>query len=142
MSEVEFERGMKRARLEAEAMRDIRNRTEWLTAQEIARRADLGSADPIEVVDHWKQQGRLFALRQDGQDYIPKYALGPDFQPLPVIKQILIVLAGYEPELLAGWFSSTSRFLDGLRPLELVEMQPQRVVDAARNLVDVQQNHG
>ena len=93
-------------------------------------------------MDHWKQQGRVFALRQDGQDYFPKYARGPDFQPLPVIEQVLIVLAGYEPELAAGWFASSSRFLAGSRPLELVEIEPESVVAAARNLIEVQQHDG
>lgn len=134
--------GMKRVRLEAKAMRDIRNRTEWLTATEIAGRADLVPTDPIEIVDHWKRQGRVFALSRDGVDHFPKYALGQDLQPLPVIEQVLIVLAGYEPELVAGWFASTSRFLAGSRPLELVEIEPERVVAAARNLIEMQQHHG
>ena len=133
---------MKRARLEAEAMRDIRERTEWLTAEEIAGHAGLGTADPIEVVDGWKRQGRVFALRQDGQDHFPMYALDSNFHPLPVMEKILLVLEGYEPELLAGWFASRSRFLDGSRPLELVKTEPERVVAAARNLVEVRRYHG
>jgi len=88
---------IKRARLEAKAVRAIRHSTEWLTSAEIADLAELGPADPIGTVSRWKQQGRIYALRHGGKDFYPKYALGPDFHPLPVIKEILAVLSGYDP---------------------------------------------
>ena len=72
---------MKRARLEAKAVRAIRHSTEWLTTAEIADLADLGPANPVGTVSRWKQQGRIYALRHRGRDYYPKYALGPDFAP-------------------------------------------------------------
>ena len=84
----------------------------------------------------------IYALRHRGRDYYPKYALGPDFRPLPVIKEILAVLSGYDPELLAGWFDSTSRFLRGRRPRELVATEPAKVLAAARNMIEVQVHHG
>ena len=133
---------MKRARLEAQALRAVRHSTEWLTAAEIADLADLGPANPIGTVSRWKQQGRIYALRQAGKDYYPKYALGPDFHPLPVIKQIMVVLAGYAPELLAAWFDSTSRFLGGKRPLDLLATEPALVLAAARNMIEVQEHRG
>ena len=133
---------MKRARLEAKAVRAIRHSTEWLTTAEIADLADLGPANPIGTVSRWKQQGRIYALRHGGKDFYPKYALGPDFHPLPVIKEILAVLSGYDPELLAGWFDSTSRFLRGRRPRELVATEPAKVLAAARNMIEVQEHHG
>ena len=133
---------MKRARLEAKAVRAIRHSTEWLTSAEIADLADLGPANPIGTVSRWRQQGRIYALRHGGKDYYPKYALGPDFHPLPVIKEILAVLSGYDPELLAGWFDSTSRFLRGKRPCELVATEPAKVLAAARNTIEVQEHHG
>ena len=133
---------IKRARLEAKAVRAIRHSTEWLTSAEIADLAELGPADPIGTVSRWKQQGRIYALRHRGRDYYPKYALGPDFRPLPVIKEILAVLSGYDPELLAGWFDSTSRFLRGRRPRELVATEPAKVLAAALSTIEVQEHHG
>ena len=131
---------MKRARLEAQALRAIRQSTEWLTAAEVGDLADLGPANPIATVGRWKQQGRIFALRQGGKDHYPRYALGPDFHPLPVVKEILAVLTGYDPELLAGWFDSTSRLLGGKRPRELVASEPAEVLAAARNMIEAQEN--
>ncbi len=131
---------MKRARLEAQAVRAIRQGTEWLTAAEIGDLADLGPANPIATVSRWKQQGRIFALRHGGKDYYPRYALGTDFRPLPAIKGILAVLADYDPELLAAWFDSTSRFLGGKRPREIVANEPAKALAAARNMIEVQEN--
>jgi len=133
---------MKRARLEAQALRAIRHSTEWLTAADIAGLADLGPANPIGTVSRWKQQGRIFALRQGGKDHYPKYALGPDFRPLPVVKEIMAVLAGYDPELLAAWFDSSSRILGAKRPRELLAAEPAKVLAAARNMIEVQEHHG
>lgn len=133
---------MKRARLEAKALRAVRHSTEWLTAAEVADLGGLGPANPIGTVSRWKQQGRIYALRHGSKDYYPKYALGPDFHPLPVIKEILALLAGYGPELLAAWFDSTSRFLGGRRPRELVATEPAKVLAAARNMMEVQEHHG
>ena len=57
-----------------------------------------------------------------------------------MIKDILAVLAGYDPELLAGWFDSTSRFLGGKRPRELVANEPAKALAAARYMIEVQEN--
>ncbi len=133
---------VKRAKLQAKALNALRDGTEWLTAAEVAQYAGLGLANPIATVSRWKQQGRIFALHWGGKDHYPRYALGAHFHPLPVIKDILAVLAGYAPDLLAAWFDSTSRFLGGKRPRELVATEPAKVLACARHMIEVQENHG
>lgn len=133
---------VKRAKLQAKALNAVRDGTEWLTAAEVAEYAGLGPANPVATVSRWKQQGRIFALHWGGKDYYPRYALGTDFHPLPAIKDILGVLAGYAPDMLAAWFDSTSRFLGGQRPRELLATEPARVLASARNMIEVQENHG
>lgn len=124
---------------EARALRAIRGCTDWLTAAEIGHVADLG-ADPTETVSRWKREGRTFALREGDEDVYPRYAFTPDWHPLPVIADILAVLAGYGPELLAAWFDSTSRFLGGRRPRELVATDSAAALAAAANMIAVQEN--
>jgi len=133
---------VKRARLEAKALSAVRSGTQWLTAAEVAKYAGLGLANPIATISRWKQQGRIFALHSGAKDYYPRYALGADFHPLPVIKDILAVLPGHDSDLLATWFDSTSRFLGGKRPCELVATAPAKVLACARNMIEVQENHG
>ncbi|WP_029528160.1 hypothetical protein [Polaromonas glacialis] len=133
---------VKRAMLEARALSAVRDGTEWLTATEVAKHANLGLANPIATISRWKQQRRIFALHSGGKDYYPRYALGTDFHPLPVIKDIMAVLPSHDPDLLAAWFDSTSRFLGGKRPRELMATAPAKVLACARNMIEVQENHG
>ena len=57
-----------------------------------------------------------------------------------MIKEILAVLEGDDPELMASWFDSTSRFLGGKRPRELVTNEPAKALAAARYMIEVQEN--
>jgi hypothetical protein len=133
---------IKRARLEDKAQRAIQDGTEWLTATEIANLAALGPADPIGTVNRWKTQKHIFALRYGEDDFYPKYALGQDYRPLDAMKEILAVLEGYDPALLAGWFDSTSRFLGGKRPRELIANDAAKVLAAARHMIESREYHG
>ena len=132
------EADMRRARLEANALRAVRENTEWFTAAQIAELAGLGRSNPAGTVSRWKRQGRIFALQHSGKDLYPKYALGADFQPLPAIKSILGVLRGYDPKLMATWFESTSGFLAGKRPREVIASDPERVLAAAKDTIEGQ----
>jgi hypothetical protein len=131
---------MRRARLEANAVRAFQQHSDWLTASQIAHLVDLGRTNPGATISRWKKQGRIFALRRDGKDYYPSYALGSDFLPRPVMKEVLKVLADYDSELLAAWFDSTSRFLGGRRPREVIVEEPERVLECARHQIEVQAN--
>lgn len=128
---------MRLVRMQAQALRAISEGTEWLTSTQIGELAGLGRANPIGTVSRWKQQGRIFALRRGGKDYYPRYGLGADFQPLPAIKQVLATLKCYEAEGLASWFESTSRYLGGKRPREVLATKPDKVLEAARRFMEV-----
>jgi hypothetical protein len=120
------------AKMEARAIDAVRGGTTWYTAREIADRAALGRVNPIATVARWKNQGRIFALREKGVDRYPAYALGRDFNPLPAMRDVLAALGDHDAEYLAGWFESTSKFLGGKRPREILSDDPVRVVSAAK----------
>ncbi len=92
-----------------------------------------GTTNPAAAAHRWKANNQLFAVRRDGRDMYPRYALGDDFTPLPVVKQVLKAFTGHDPLRVAGWFESTSSFLGGKRPRELVATNPERVIHAARD---------
>ncbi len=133
---------MQSARLEAQAYRQIFTGSKWLTAQEIGELANLGTGNPVATVNRWKKERKIFAVHRDGRDYFPRYGLGPDFRPRPQLAQVLKVLAGYDGERLAAWFESTSSFLGGKRPREVVATAPKSVVDAAQDAVEAEQLAG
>jgi hypothetical protein len=103
-----------RARMEERAREAVLRGTQWLTSTE------------GELVQ-WKEQGLIFAISREGKDLFPRYALSDDHRPLPVLADILVVLSEYSSEHLAGWFESTSAFLGGGRPREILATDPERV---------------
>ena len=126
---------MKLVKLQARALERIYSGTSWLTADEIGTLGKHGTANPAAAAHRWKSSGQLFAIRRDGRDMYPRYALGDDFTPLAAIKKVLKLLVGFDPLRVAGWFESTSSFLGGRRPRELIASQPERVVQAAQDAV-------
>ena len=133
---------MTSARLEAKAWRQILTGSEWLTAQQISELAGLGPGNPVATVNRWKKDRKIFALHRDGRDYFPRYGLGPDFRPLRQLAEVLRVLDDYDGESLAAWFESTSSFLGGKRPREVLTSDPLRVIDGAQNTVESEQYAG
>lgn len=126
---------MKLAKLQARALERIYTGTSWLTAEQIGVLGKHGTANPAAAAHRWKANAQLFAIRRDGRDMYPRYALGDDFTPLPVVKRVLKTLVDHDPLRVAGWFESTSSFLGGKRPRELVLSKPERVVQAAQDTV-------
>lgn len=126
---------MKLAKLQARALERIYSGTPWLTAEQIGTLGKHGTANPAAAAHRWKANEQLFAIRRDGRDMYPRYALGDAFTPLPVIKRVLKTLVGHDPLRVAGWFESTSSFLGGKRPRELIASKPERVVLAAQDAV-------
>lgn len=127
-----------RARLQAQAWRQILNGGEWLTAAEVGELAHLGAGNPVATVNRWKKDRKLFAITRDGRDYFPRYALGTDFRPLPAVAAVLKILPWQSGERLAAWFESTSSFLGGKRPREVLASDPTWVARAAQDAVEAE----
>lgn len=130
-----------RAKLEARTYRKILTGGRWITTAELASLANLGKGNPVASLNRWKKDRRLFAIHRDGRDYFPRYALGPDFRPLPAVAQVLNVLL-WDGEQLAAWFESTSSSLGGKRPRELIARNPEAVIRAASQAVESEQFAG
>lgn len=126
---------LKRAKLQARALEAIYTGTEWLSAEQIGTLGLHGTANPAAAANRWKANRQLFAIRRDGRDMYPRYALADDFTPLPVVKKVLQTLADWSPLRVAGWFESTSSFLNAKRPRDLTAMAPDHVLSAAWDAV-------
>jgi hypothetical protein len=126
---------LKRVALEARALEWVYTGTEWLSAEEVGVLGQHAKANPGAAACRWKRSGQLFAIRRDGRDLYPRYALSDDFKPLPVMRKVLDILRGWDGLRVAGWFESTSSFLGGKRPREVVTLDAQRLLDAAHDSV-------
>jgi predicted phosphodiesterase len=80
----------------------------------------------------WKNEGRIFAINNDGVDLYPNYGLEANpARPLPAMKQVLESFSLRDPWEIAFWFDSASSYLDGRRPQDLIATEPDKVVAAA-----------
>lgn len=128
-----------RARLEAQAWRQILLSGEgWLTAAQVGELANLGAGNPVATVNRWKKDRKIFAITRDGRDYYPRYALGADFRLRPAVAAVLKILSWQSGERLAAWFESTSSFLGGKRPREVLASDPASVARAAHDAVEAE----
>jgi hypothetical protein len=119
--------------LQAQAHRQITTGGPWVTAQELAILAGLSPSS----VNRWKATRKILTIQRNGHDYFPLYGLGSDFRPVPAMAQVMAVLP-WPGEQLAAWFESTSSFLGGRRPRELLADDPDLVLRAAQDTSDDQ----
>lgn len=121
------------ARRNALARAELARELGLLSSNEVADLARSRARNRAALANRWKQEGRIFAVPHGGQHLWPGFQLDDEGQPKPVIAEVLEVL---EPDLtpwqLALWFTGRSGWLDGARPVDLLESEPERVVEAAR----------
>lgn len=117
------------ARMRAKAVDHVMAGTRWLTV------ADMPS-HVIPLLAGWLEQRRIFALEREGVQVFPRYAFDSAGEPVPVLKDVLNVLAGRSPFQIAAWFESTSAYLNAKRPREVLELDGAAVVMAAYRLAE------
>jgi hypothetical protein len=108
----------------AKAMERVFLGTDWLTAAQVAASYDL------------KDSNFLFSIRRGDQDLYPSYAFADDGTPRPAIEEILQSFEGSSAERIASWFEEKSLFLGDMRPRELIATEPERVVLAAKDVLE------
>jgi hypothetical protein len=124
------------ARMAAEARKAVIESGDWLTAAQVAEMAGFSASNPSAQPSKWKRQGLVFSVRHQGSDYFPGYGLDParDYRPVKGLAKILGAFRGKKDEWgLAYWFASTSSFLGGRRPQDVLAEHPERVLAAAED---------
>lgn len=124
------------ARMRAKAVELVMNGTSWLTASELFAELPKKPSNAHTVLSRWLEQGRIFAMEKSGVRIYPRYAFDAMVEPVPLLREVLKVLAGRSPFQIASWFESPSNYLDGKRPREVLETNGLGVVTAAQRLVE------
>lgn len=126
------------AQMQAKAKKAILESGNWLSAGDIASLAEFTSRNASSQPNRWKRERRIFAIRHNGSDYFPIYALDKDagYRPLPAMAEVLKVFDGQKDGWgLAYWFASVNSYLGGSRPQDLLTVAPARVVAAVADEV-------
>lgn len=129
---------LRRARMNVEAIKAIYRGTDWLTAAEVGvflgQFAGSTPVNPAATVNRWRRSGEIFAVRYEGKNRYPRYAFGADWRPVPAIRMVLKLFPRTDPWRLAAWFESSSSYLGGKKPREIIQQGgDQEVIAAAQD---------
>ncbi|VVP83060.1 hypothetical protein PS910_02145 [Pseudomonas fluorescens] len=129
---------LREAKMLAAAKTEILQSNDWVTASEISDLAQFKSSNPSSQPNKWKLAGKIFALRHEAVDYFPMYGLDPShgYRPFAGLEPVISTLASKKDGWgMAFWFASPNSYLGGKRPKDILQLSPDRVLDAARDSV-------
>lgn len=125
------------ARRNAEARTQLLNEFGALTAAQVAELAGSEAKNTSALAGRWRREGRLIAVDHQGTVYYPGFQLDPEGRPRAVVAEVLNHLDQLDttPWQQALWFMAANGWLDGRRPVDLLDDQPGAVVSAAEAAV-------
>jgi len=121
--------------LMAQTVSDIGTEFGYLTANDVADRAQAQSKNRAATASRWRKDHRIVGVLVKGEWRYPAFQFGPDGQPLQVIREIYRAYGDTTPQGLMVWLVAASGWLDGQRPVDLLESDPDLVVAAAGHAV-------
>jgi hypothetical protein len=127
---------LKEAAMLARARTAVLQSGDWMTAAEIAQVAGFSTSNPSAQPNKWKRDGAIFAIRHNGVDYFPSYGLDPKagYRPLKSMARVIDIFRDAKDAWgMSYWFGSVNSFLGGKRPQDLLAVEPDRVIAAARD---------
>ena len=123
------------ARRNAAARYELLQEVGALTAEQVADLAGTRAANRRATASRWQQERQIFAVTHQGVRLFPAFQFDPEaHRPKPVVRQVLQTLpeqlmrGGWQ---LALWWTTPTAWLDWRRPLDLMDEQPEAVVEAA-----------
>lgn len=123
------------ARLQMRALDSIYSGTQWLTAEQLDALRMTPGAHRAGAIGQLQTSEQLFSIRRDGREVFPRYAFGDDLRSLPGMSDVMKTFHRWDAMMIAGWFESTSSFLQGRRPRDLIASDPVLVLQAAQDAV-------
>lgn len=108
-----------------------------LSGADVAARAGSRAGNAAALASRWRKEGRAFAVDVDGSVRYPGFQFDEGGRPRPAVAAVLAVagerMSGWE---LALWFTGSSDWLGGLRPVDVLDTDADQVVEAAQRLAD------
>jgi hypothetical protein len=128
---------LEQARLNAEARTGLAREFGLLSSHDVASGAGSKAANAASLVSRWRKEDRVFAVDVDGTARYPGFQFGETGQALSVVGRVIEAadahLSGWG---LALWFTGSTGWLGGRRPVDVIDGPDEHlVVDAMRHLV-------
>ena len=121
------------ARRNAEARTRLLTEFGALTAAQVAELAGSEARNTSALAGRWRREGRILALDHHGTTYYPSFQFDAEGKPRAVVADVLQWLS--RPDMTSWqqtlWFTTANGWLDGRRPVDLLDDQPQTVIAAA-----------
>jgi len=135
---------------ELQARQALIKDTPMLDAKGVHKLAGHKTTNASQTAGRWKQAGRIFSVPVGGVDHYPAYQFDGS-EPKKVIAEILELLSPQDPAARSNpdreppfsewaitfWFAAANSWLeDEARPIDLLDSDPESVVEAASHARD------
>ncbi len=110
---------------------------EMLDADQVHELFGSTARNRVSLAARWRADGKVFALDHRGRLLYPGFQFDQQGWPKGIIGKVLAILGDAGgPWQTAIWFTSANGWLGGKRPLDLLDSEPSRVLDAAADIVE------
>lgn len=121
----------------AAARRQFLKEVPLLSSRDVARLSGSTARNESAKASRWKSDGRIFSVSSRGVDYYPAFQFSSaSGEPLPVMRDILEVFRDLSEWQVAFWFWAANVWLNERQPMNIVEREPEAVLDASRHFVE------
>jgi hypothetical protein len=112
-----------------------------ISSAEVAERYGSVARNRAALAQNWRKQGRVFAVPSANAHRFPLFQFTDTGEPKAVVGDVLSRLRaagldGWQPAL---WFTGRLAALGDRRPIDLIDTEPARVVEAAGNVAEIPQ---
>jgi hypothetical protein len=126
---------MEQLRRYAQARMRYMKEVPLLRSSDIAEFSGSTARNGSARASRWKKERRIFSVPWNGIDYYPAFQFSStDGEPLPTIQKVLEIFGDKLSEWqTAFWFWGGNGWLHDASPMEVIESNPDLVVEAARH---------
>jgi hypothetical protein len=118
----------------ARAKQKVMNGTPWYTAPELAALSGVTLTDLEVQLRLWKEKKDILSVVHERVELFPAYAFADKLQPFAELKAILMLFDAKKNYWgTAYWFAGANGYLDGQRPQNVLQPDPDRVLPAAED---------
>jgi hypothetical protein len=132
---------VEQGRRNAEARAAFLSEFPALSSAEVAERYGSSAKNRAALAQSWRKQGKVFAVPIRNGQRFPLFQFDEHGEPKPAIARVLAPLrtAGFEDWQVALWFTGALASLEDRRPVDLIDTDPERVIEAARHVAEIPQ---